>query len=83
MPKKVNIQEYTDILKLGTPASLQSPKSGRFFTNVNAKEWILIYEFGRVHHVMNLLEWAINNCEKFKKNQATNHLNKLHMVLAL
>lgn len=54
-------------LKKGTYAAQQSPITGRFETNRNAKKWILIDPDGKEHHCQNLMEWARNNCELFGK----------------
>ena len=40
-------QGKTANLALGTPAAQKSPKSGKFLTNVNAKDWHLISPDGK------------------------------------
>mgnify|MGYP000311522779 CR=1 FL=1 len=40
-------QGKTANLALGTPAAQKSPKSGKFLTNINAKDWHLISPDGK------------------------------------
>lgn len=56
---------YTENLKKGTPASQKSPKSGRFETNVSAKEWTIISPFGVEYKCRNLNEFIRKNPELF------------------
>lgn len=57
----------TDNLKMGTPSAQKSPIAGRFETNQNAKDWILISPEGKEYRCRNLTEWARNHCDLFGK----------------
>lgn len=57
----------TNNLKLGTAAAQQSPISGPFETNQEAKIWVLIDPAGKETTVRNLLKWARENTELFDK----------------
>lgn len=50
-----------------TIASNQSPLSGPFETNMEAKEWVLIDPAGEKHFCKNLMLWARKNCDLFGK----------------
>lgn len=54
-------------LKLGVSAAQQSPIAGRFETNQEAKIWTLVDPTGNEIVVRNLLLWARENTERFKK----------------
>lgn len=56
---------FTENLKKGTPSAQKSPKSGRFETNVSAKEWTIISPFGDEYHCRNLSEFIRKNPELF------------------
>jgi hypothetical protein len=58
---QLSAKGQTENLKSGTPAAKQSPKSGSFETNVNAKNWILVDPTGKEHRVRNLRLWCKNN----------------------
>lgn len=47
----------TPNLLMGTPAAQESPKSGRFDTNINAKEWELLSPGGDRYRLRNLKNW--------------------------
>lgn len=51
--------------KDATEAAKKSPKSGRFETNVNAKQWILIAPDGTKYECLNLSHWARAHAELF------------------
>ena len=57
----------TGNLRMGTPAARQSPKSGRFETNVNAQHWIVKSPTGVTYEFTNLMLWARGHCELFGK----------------
>lgn len=56
---------FTDNLKKGVPASMKSPKSGKFETNVSAKEWMLKSPEGKIYKCRNLKLWARKHCGLF------------------
>lgn len=58
------LRDMTELQKKATKAALASPKSGRFPTNVNAKEWHLIAPDGTEYHFRSLQYWLRENCEK-------------------
>lgn len=47
----------TPNLLMGTPSAQESPKSGRFDTNINAKEWELLSPEGERYRLRNLKNW--------------------------
>lgn len=49
---------------IGTVAALNSPKSGRFETNVNAKKWHLVSPDGKHYYFYSLNFWLRENGEK-------------------
>ena len=65
--KLLSNKGVTDNLKKGSIAAQNSPNSGRFATNVNAKEWVLVSPSGKIYKVRNLKNWARNNCHLFDK----------------
>lgn len=65
--EKKRKQGQTENLKMGTPAAIESPISGRFETNRGAKVWTLIDPSGNEITVRNLLMWARKNTERFGK----------------
>ena len=48
----------------GTPAAQKSPKSGKFLTNVNAKDWHLISPDGKEYKFHSLNFWLRENGDK-------------------
>nr|DAO27627.1 MAG TPA: C2H2 type zinc-finger protein [Caudoviricetes sp.] len=57
-------QGKTANLALGTPAAQKSPKSGKFLTNVNAKDWHLISPDGKEYKFHSLNYWLRENGDK-------------------
>ena len=49
----------------GTEAAQASPNSGRFVTNVNAIDWVLVSPEGVRYECHNLNEWVRNNYQLF------------------
>ena len=49
----------------GTAAAKLSPKAGRFVTNINAKDWMLISPEGQEFRFHSLALWMRENCEKY------------------
>lgn len=54
-------RDLSKIQELGTAASLKSPKSGRFITNVNAIDWHLISPEGVEYRFHSLQHWLREN----------------------
>lgn len=65
--KRWSERGQTENLKKGHSAAQQSPISGRFETNREAKIWILIDPSGNEHVVRNLINWAREHTELFDK----------------
>lgn len=63
--EKAKERGFTDNLKKGTPAALKSPKSGRYDTNINAKEWVLISPAGKRYKCRSLMNFVRNNPDIF------------------
>ena len=59
--QKLSSQGQTDNLKKGTDAAKRSLKSGRFETNVNAKEWHLVSPEGKHYQFRSLNCWLREN----------------------
>lgn len=59
------VETLKKVQKNGVESAQNSPKSGRFETNINAKEWELIAPDGTVHKCINLRLWARNHTELF------------------
>ena len=57
-------QGKTANLALGTPAAQKSPKSGKFLTNINAKDWHLISPDGKEYKFHSLNYWLQENGDK-------------------
>ena len=57
-------QGKTANLALGTPAAQKSPKSGKFLTNINAKDWHLISPDGKEYLFHSLNYWLRENGDK-------------------
>ena len=55
-------RDMTDLQVLGTTAAMQSPKSGRFVTNINAIDWHLISPEGKHYFCHSLHLWLRENC---------------------
>lgn len=63
--EKLSDRGQTQNLKYGVDAAKKSPKSGRFETNINAKEWHLISPEGEHFYFRSLNNWLRQNCEKY------------------
>ena len=59
--KKIRARGRKRNLEKGTDAAKKSPKSGRFETNVNAKEWHLISPDGKQYFFKSLNFWLREN----------------------
>lgn len=62
--EKAKGRDMTDLQKLGVSAAMQSPKSGRFETNINAIDWHLISPNGEHYYFHSLHFWLRKNCRK-------------------
>lgn len=60
--EKAKERNMTDLQKIGTEASKNSPNSGRFETNVNAIDWHLISPDGKHYYFHSLMFWLRQNC---------------------
>ncbi len=58
-------RDMSELQISGTEVAKMSPKSGRFETNVNAKDWHLIGPDGRHHRFHSLNFWLRENCREF------------------
>lgn len=54
-------RDMSDIQMIGTDAAKKSPKSGRFETNVNAKDWHLVSPDGKHYYFHSLSHWLREN----------------------
>ena len=59
------LPQQQECAKKGTAAAQKSPLSGRFETNINAKEWVLMDPTGKTYKFTNLRNWIRNNIELF------------------
>ena len=59
------IEAGNSMQPLATEGAKNSPKSGRFETNVNAKSWVLVAPDGTRHECINLSFWARAHTELF------------------
>lgn len=59
--KRLSEKGRTENLLKGSAAALKSPKSGRFETNVNAKEWHLVSPEGKHYYFRSLNNWLREN----------------------
>ena len=58
-------RDMTELQKIGVEAAKQSPKSGRFVTNINAKNWHLISPDGVHYRFHSLKYWLRHDGAKF------------------
>lgn len=63
--KKLSEIGQTENLKRGTPSAMKNPKSGRFVTNANSKDWHLISPGGKHYKFHSLNFWLRENGERF------------------
>ena len=54
-----------NVQKKGTAAAQKSTLSGRFGTNINAKEWVIMDPTGKTYKFTNLRNWIRENIELF------------------
>lgn len=58
-------RDMSNIQIVGTEAAKASPKSGRFETNINAKDWHLISPEGKHYYFHSLNFWLREHCREF------------------
>lgn len=68
---------YTENLKSGTPAAQKSPKSGRFDTNINAKDWIIISPNGEQYECHSLKNFIRKNPQLFDIDGSDEEVNRI------
>lgn len=54
-----------ELQKKATDAAKKSPNSGRFATNVHAKDWHLVSPEGEHYYIHSLTFWLRENCKKY------------------
>lgn len=59
------LPQQQESIKKATEAAQKSPLSGRFETNINAKEWVIMDPTGKTYKFTNLRNWIRNNIELF------------------
>ena len=59
------LPQQQESAKKATAAAQKSPLSGRFETNINAKEWVLMDPTGKTYKCTNLRNWIRNNIKLF------------------
>lgn len=64
MSQSAQRRDMTELQQKGTQAAKTSPKSGRFETNVNAKDWHLISPDGQHYYCHSLNFWLRENCRE-------------------
>lgn len=74
--EKAKRQDRTEILSKGNQASQKSPKSGRFDTNVSAKDWILISPEGIRYECHSMINFVRKNPELFGINGDDESVNR-------
>ncbi len=57
-------RDMSNLQKSGVEAAMASPKSGRFVTNINAKDWHLISPAGKHYYFHSLNFWLRENGEE-------------------
>lgn len=65
LSQKALQHDRSAILCRGTPAAQKSPKSGRFDTNINAKDWIIISPTGEKYECHSLKNFIRKNPKLF------------------
>lgn len=64
MSERAKGRNLSDFQKAGTEAAKVSPKSGRFETNINAKDWHLISPEGKHYYFHSLNFWLREHCRE-------------------
>lgn len=58
---KAKRRDMSSLQKIATEAALESPRSGRFETNINAIDWHLISPDGKHYYIHSLQNWLREN----------------------
>lgn len=74
---KKSVQGQTANLRKGTPAAKDSPKSGRFETNINAQHWIVKSPNGEIYEFTNLMLWVRKHTTLFGKSADDNSVQQI------
>lgn len=77
MSARAKSRGFTDNLKKGTQAAMASPKAGRFDTNINAKDWILISPFGETYKCHSLTNFIRKNPQLFDIDGSDEEVNRV------
>ena len=77
LSEKAKERGFTDNLKKGTSAAMKSPKMGRFDTNVNAKDWVLISPEGKIYECHSLSNFVRQNPEIFDIDGSEKECNRI------
>lgn len=62
--QKAKSRDLSRLQEIGVQAAKNSPKAGRFETNINAKDWHLISPAGKHYHFHSLNYWLRENCRE-------------------
>lgn len=62
--EKAKGRDMTELQIIATEKAKQSPNSGRFPTNINAKQWHLISPDGKEYKFRSLRNWLRENCRE-------------------
>lgn len=77
MSARAKSRGFTDNLKKGTQAAMASPKAGRFDTNINARDWILISPFGETYKCHSLTNFIRKNPQLFDIDGSDEEVNRV------
>lgn len=77
MSARAKSRGFTDNLKKGTQAAMASPKAGRFDTNINAKDWVLISPFGETYKCHSLTNFIRKNPQLFDIDGSDEEVNRV------
>lgn len=77
MSARAKSRGFTDNLKKGTQAAMASPKAGRFDTNINAKDWILVSPFGETYKCHSLTNFIRKNPQLFDIDGSDEEVNRV------
>lgn len=62
--EKAKGRDTSESRQKATQGAMKSPKSGRFITNINAKDWHLISPEGKHYYFHSLNFWLRENCRE-------------------
>lgn len=75
--QRLSEKGQTQNLKLGTEAAKQSPLSGKFPTNINAKDWHIVSPNGVHYRFHSLNYWTRKNCALFGFEQSEKNAQRI------